>query len=141
MPPNSLNLAPGISLETRFDFKSALDSIKSQVHEKIPPHEWHRSLSDAFRTCLKGNNEDQWTSILWFTLQFIDILWNIMFGKMTGPSPWRQTLNKVSRSKPNGNHDKSIDLNYLKTTMDQGIDTIENIIQQTVRSYFPMTIP
>ncbi|KAI1211971.1 uncharacterized protein F4807DRAFT_472809 [Annulohypoxylon truncatum] len=132
---------PGISIETLlFNFNSALDSVRSKVNDKFPRHEWYRSLVDAFRACL-GDEDDQQTSVIWFALRFLDILWSILFGKMAGPSPWRIILYQISRLNRNGISDRTINLNHLKTSVEHDEDAIENIIRQAVGEYSPMMVP
>ncbi|KAI1098121.1 hypothetical protein F4804DRAFT_338509 [Jackrogersella minutella] len=133
-------LAPGLSIETRFDFKGAFDFVRAQINGKIPETEWYQSIGEAFRTCLYDTQGDQQISALWFALNLLDILWYILFGKITGPSLWKKHLGTISQRTLNGRGDQYIDLNILKVSIDYGDDTIEETVRQMLQQHFPMTV-
>ncbi|KAI1396464.1 hypothetical protein F4819DRAFT_475254 [Hypoxylon fuscum] len=142
MEPKLMNstLAPGMTVETWFDFINALDSFKTKIKSKISRNQWDDSINEAFYICLHATKVDKKTSALWFSVKFLDALWYLFFGKANGSSPWRAMLDKLSSSKSNGKGDYPMDLTTLRWAIEKNPDKVEIIIHDRLGQYFPMAV-
>ncbi|KAI1098120.1 hypothetical protein F4804DRAFT_350763 [Jackrogersella minutella] len=132
--------APGVTVETRFDFSSALDFLKAQLDENFLAKEWRATVTEAFYKCRdEDQSHDEKPSVIWFGVKFLDTLWVLLFGK-TSQSPWKSMLVTLSSTKPNCKEDNRLDISSLTQMIKIRPAHVETAIREILRGYFPIVV-
>ncbi|KAI4601261.1 hypothetical protein KJ359_012451 [Pestalotiopsis sp. 9143b] len=80
----------GFSCHVEFDFDMALSNIEDQLHQEFRKNEWVGTLREVLRDCYDKLMEiDANDSYLLVQITFLDMLWERLFGRVRGPSPWK----------------------------------------------------
>ncbi|KAI0138551.1 hypothetical protein F4776DRAFT_618873 [Hypoxylon sp. NC0597] len=119
-----------------FDFRKAFNFIKGKVSDEFIREHWHRSLLDASRMC-RICELDHWKniSLSWYSIKFLDVLWDLLFGRTTGPSPWHHFLSGLPWHKLNGITDRTIPTDLFNNAPGFSEITIQGLFK-----YLPMKL-
>ncbi|KAI1384434.1 uncharacterized protein F4822DRAFT_445881 [Hypoxylon trugodes] len=79
-------------------------------------------------------------NIWWFSIRLLDLLWSLLFGVTTGPSPWKDFLPGLHDHTSNGSADSMIDLTSFNTTLNSSPVKAEEYLRQEIGKHFPMKI-
>ncbi|KAI1454975.1 hypothetical protein F4805DRAFT_437488 [Annulohypoxylon moriforme] len=153
-----------------FDFLSAFDFVKGILKEDFLEEKWPSSLSDALRACnvsaqrvspsqfqpsnpgvpytnipqMQGSyqmqTETPFLSCSWLSISFLNMLWDLLFGRTVHPSPWHELVLGLDPYKTNGSADQIIPIGTLLLEISRSPPKAEDIIRRQIGKFFPMNI-
>ncbi|KAI0834817.1 hypothetical protein F5Y06DRAFT_277973 [Hypoxylon sp. FL0890] len=119
-----------------FNFMKALDFIKGKLSEEFLREQWSDTLVDV--ACTFRNQSK--VSVCWYAIRFLDVLWDMLFGRTNGPSPWKHFLGELEPLKSNGSADQIISYFYVRDALICIPTKAEEIICENLSKYFPMKL-
>ncbi|KAI4868940.1 hypothetical protein F4820DRAFT_464999 [Hypoxylon rubiginosum] len=127
---------PGIKAAyVEFDFLEAFNFIEEKADLRVLGDAWSRSIADAVIACY--SKETNLVPAYQFAFRFLDVLWGLVFGRSTGPSPWTEWRDKI----PFGADKKAeVNVKYLHEMVESEISIAQYIVRGELNRFSPIKI-
>ncbi|KAI1479625.1 hypothetical protein F4774DRAFT_425772 [Daldinia eschscholtzii] len=135
---------PGISKVsltfTDINFVEAFDFIKGKLSDEFLRDHWQSTLGEAMRACYRIDHTDYDVLDSWLAINFLDILWSLLFGKTAGLSPWNHLLRDLAERGSNGSGDHTMDISSITDSLSFYPKNAEKIIRQEFKRIGPIRV-
>ncbi|KAI1373413.1 hypothetical protein F4677DRAFT_429553 [Hypoxylon crocopeplum] len=125
-----------VVVQTVFEFSIALDFVKKKLHNDSLRDHWADSIADAVDLCIDQRSYVHLsTSMSWFSIKFLDVLWSLLFGRIAGLSPWDNSFAKLKRKETNSSDDELINPRDLSRRISSRRRDAETIVRNFMERY------